>query len=207
MPMIRFTTLSGPAVPLMLDNVDTDTIIRIERLASVSRDQLGPYAMEALRLRPDGSDADSVLNRPAFRNAPILLAGRNFGCGSSREGAVWALAASGVRCVIAQSFGDIFHANCFQNGMLPIVLPPAVLAVLAHDAARGTPITVDLQTCQITLPGGDRLSFTVDALKRTALLEGLDDLSLTLRKRDAIAQWQARDRLARPWIWDPVALD
>ena len=205
--MIPFTSLCGPAVPLMLDNVDTDTIIRIERLASVSRDQLGPYAMEALRLRPDGSEADSVLNLPAFRKAPILLAGRNFGCGSSREGAVWALAASGVRCVIAQSFGDIFHANCFQNGMLPIVLPPAVLAVLAHDAGRGMAITVDLQTCQITLPGGDRLPFTVDTLKRTALLEGLDDLSLTLRKRDAIAQWQARDRLARPWIWDPVALD
>ncbi|MCA3187696.1 3-isopropylmalate dehydratase small subunit [Cupriavidus sp.] len=205
--MIPFTTLSGPAVPLMLDNVDTDTIIRIERLASFSRDQLGPYAMEALRLRPDGSEADSVLNLPAFRKAPILLAGRNFGCGSSREGAVWALAASGVRCVIAQSFGDIFHANCFQNGMLPIVLPPPVLAVLARDAGRGMAITVDLQTCQITLPGGHRLPFTVDTLKRTALLEGLDDLSLTLRKRDAIAQWQARDRLARPWIWDPVALD
>ncbi|WP_183300389.1 3-isopropylmalate dehydratase small subunit [Cupriavidus alkaliphilus] len=205
--MIPFTTLSGPAVPLMLDNVDTDTIIRIERLASVSRDLLGPYAMEALRLRPDGSEADCVLNLPAFRNAPILLAGRNFGCGSSREGAVWALAASGVRCVIAQSFGDIFHANCFQNGMLPIVLPPATMAVLADDAACGTPLTVDLQTCQITLPGGDRLPFTVNALKRTSLLEGLDDLSLTLRKRDAIAQWQARDRLARPWIWNPVALD
>lgn len=206
--MTPFTTLSGPAAPLMLDNVDTDTIIRIERLASVDRSRLGPFAMESLRLRRDGTEVpDCVLNQPAFRGAPILLAGRNFGCGSSREGAVWALAASGVRCVIAQSFGDIFHANCFQNGMLPIKLPASVLSELAGQAASGAPVTVDLQACQITLPSGAILSFTVDALKRTALLEGLDDLSLTLRKRDAISQWQARDRLARPWIWETVALN
>lgn len=206
--MPPFTTLSGPAAPLMLDNVDTDTIIRIERLGTVDREQLGPYAMEALRLRPDGTEAPNcVLNQPPFRGAPILLAGRNFGCGSSREGAVWALAASGVRCVIAQSFGDIFLANCFQNGMLPIVLAPDALAGLARAAASGAAVTVDLRTCQITRPDGDALPFTLDALKRLSLLEGMDDLSLTLRKRAAIADWQARDRLARPWIWAPVALD
>ncbi|GLC97240.1 MULTISPECIES: 3-isopropylmalate dehydratase small subunit [Cupriavidus] len=206
--MTPFTALTGTAIPLMLDNIDTDTIIRIERLSTAGRGQLGAYAMEMLRLRADGSEApDCVLNLPPFRGAPILLAGRNFGCGSSREGAVWALADSGVRCVIAESFGDIFHANCFQNGLLPIVLPRDALASLARQAVTGTVVGVDLHTCRITVSESKPIPFTIDAHRRAALLAGLDDLSLTLSKRANIAAWQMLDRAARPWIWAPVALN
>ncbi|QHJ01302.1 3-isopropylmalate dehydratase small subunit [Xylophilus rhododendri] len=204
--MTPFTTVTGPAAPLMLDNVDTDTVIRIERLAAFERGQLGPYAMEALRLRPDGSeDPGCVLNQPAFRGAPILLAGRNFGCGSSREGAVWALAGSGVRCVIAESFGDIFFNNCFQNGMLPVALPRDALDALAALAADGSAVGVDLQRNEVVFPGGRVQGFAIDPMKRAALLDGLDDVSRTLQRRDTILAWQAADRLARPWVWEPVA--
>lgn len=204
--MTPFTKVTGPAAPLMLDNVDTDTVIRIDRLAAFERDQLGPFAMEALRLRPDGSeDPGSVLNQAVFRRAPLLLAGRNFGCGSSREGAVWALAGSGVRCVIAESFGDIFFGNCFQNGMLPLSLPRAALDLLALQAREGAPVTVDLEQQRVTFPDGQIHGFSLDPTKRAALLDGLDDVSRTLRQRDTIAAWQQRDRLARPWVWQPVA--
>jgi 3-isopropylmalate/(R)-2-methylmalate dehydratase small subunit len=200
--MQSFTTVVGPAAALLRANIDTDVIVRIERLTSVARDQLGQYALEALRYRKDGSEEpDFVLNRPAFRDAPILIAGKNFGCGSSREGAVWALMAAGFRCVIAESFGDIFYNNCFQNGMLPIVLPAAAVNDLAVQAAEGAPLTIDLVTCQISTPGGDVISFEVDATRRKALLEGLDDISTTLRDRGDIIAWQVRDRAARPWIW------
>ncbi|MGJ7500340.1 3-isopropylmalate dehydratase small subunit [Variovorax sp. ZT5P49] len=204
--MQPFTTLQGIAAPLMLDNVDTDVIIRINRLTDLARDQLGPYAFEALRFRADGSeDAECVLNQPLFSSAPILLAGRNFGCGSSREGAVWALANRGIRCVIAESFGDIFIGNCFQNGVLPIVLPRETVDRLADQARSGAPVTVDLQACRIALPDGSQQSFAVDAMKRQALLDGMDDVTRTLKRRTAIAAWQATDRLVRPWIWAPVA--
>lgn len=204
--MTPFTTITGPAVPLMLDNIDTDTVIRIDRLAAFERDQLGPYAMEALRLRPDGSeDPGSVLNQAVFCRAPLLLAGRNFGCGSSREGAVWALAGSGVRCVIAESFGDIFFNNCFQNGMLPLVLPRPALDLLALQAKGGALVTVDLEEQRVTFPDGQAHTFKLDPTKRAALLDGLDDVTRTLRQRDTIAAWQQRDRLARPWVWQPVA--
>lgn len=203
--MQAFTTVHGPAIPLMLDNVDTDVIVRIERLTSLPRDQLGPYAFEALRHGPDGQeDPGCVLNQPPFRAAPVLLAGRNFGCGSSREGAVWALAARGVRCVIAESFGDIFFGNCFQNGVLPIALARPALAALAAQALDGRPMRVDLDTCTLRSPEGGQQPFSIDAMRRQALLSGLDDLSRTLQRRAAIADWQTRDRLARPWIWDPV---
>jgi 3-isopropylmalate/(R)-2-methylmalate dehydratase small subunit len=204
--MQPFTTLTGNAAPLMLDNIDTDVIIRINRLTELPRDQLGPCAFEALRFLADGSeDANCVLNKPPFRSAPILLAGRNFGCGSSREGAVWALASRGIRCVIAESFGDIFFGNCFQNGVLPIALPRAMLDRLADEAGGGASVTVDLQACCIEFPHGDRQPFAVDAMKRQALLDGMDDVTRTLQRRAAIAAWQATDRLARPWIWAPVA--
>jgi 3-isopropylmalate/(R)-2-methylmalate dehydratase small subunit len=204
--MTPFTTVTGAAAPLMLDNVDTDTVIRIERLAAFERDQLGPYAMEALRLRPDGSeDPECVLNQAAFRGAPILLAGRNFGCGSSREGAVWALAGSGVRCVVAESFGDIFFNNCLQNGMLPVTLPRPALDELASQATCGGVLSVDLEQNRVFFPDGQAHAFDLDPMKRAALLDGLDDVTRTLRQRDTIAAWQARDRLARPWVWEPVA--
>ena len=197
-----FVRVQGAAVPLMLPNVDTDVIIRIERLTSLSRDQLGPHALEALRLRADGSeDPDCVLNQPRFRQAPVLLAGPNFGCGSSREGAVWALQGLGVRCVVAPSYGDIFFNNCFQNGVLAIRLPMAQVEALARQAAHGAAFVVDLEACTLTPPDGQLLRFGVDALRREALLHGLDDIGLTLQDDALVRAWQQRDRAARPWAW------
>jgi 3-isopropylmalate/(R)-2-methylmalate dehydratase small subunit len=198
-----FTKITGPAAPLLRANIDTDVIIRIERLTGVAREQLGRYAFEALRYRKDGSDdPDFVLNRPAFRQAPILLAGENFGCGSSREGAVWALMAAGLRCVIAESFGDIFYNNCFQNGMLPVALPAAKVQELAAQAAEGAPLTVDLVKCAIATQSGEEIRFEIDASRRETLIDGLDDISRTLRQKSDIIAWQAQDRLSRSWIWN-----
>lgn len=200
--MQAFTTVTGPAAPLMLANVDTDVIVRIERLTTLDRQALGPYAFEALRYRADGSeDPGFVLNQLAFRGAPLLLADANFGCGSSREGAVWALQAIGVRCVVAPSFGDIFRANCFQNGVLPIRLPAEQVQALAKQAAGGGEFTVDLQAQRLTAPDGTTLPFDIDALRRESLLAGLDEIGLTLQHTDAITAWQANDRALRPWNW------
>lgn len=184
-------------------NIDTDVIIRIERLTSVPREQLGRYAFEALRYRIDGSeDPDFVLNRTNFRNAPIVIVGDNFGCGSSREGAVWALMAAGLRCVIAESFGDIFYNNCFQNGLLPVVLPVAAVSQLAREAANGTLLTVDLVEQKVLTPQGEAIAFDIDAQRRHALLEGLDDITLTLTRLSEIVAWQSQDRNLRSWIWN-----
>ncbi|WP_426425610.1 3-isopropylmalate dehydratase small subunit [Bradyrhizobium genosp. A] len=201
--MTPFTTVSGRAAPLMKTNIDTDVIIRIERLTSGERGELGTYALEALRYKPDGSEnPDFVLNQPKYWQAPILIAGSNFGCGSSREGAVWALMAMGLRCIIAESFGDIFLGNCFQNGLLPIRFPAtAVQSLVDESLARDEPFAVDLTRCLLTTPTGRQFVFTVDALRRESLLTGLDDVGLTLRCDDEIAQWQTVDRVARPWIW------
>lgn len=201
--MQPFTVLTGPAAWLPRANVDTDVIIRIERLTTIGdRTQLGPYAMEALRYREDGSeDPAFVLNQPAFRGAPILLAGDNFGCGSSREGAVWALQGMGVRCVIAPSFGDIFFNNCFQNGMLPIRLAPDAIEALARQCADGTAMTVDLTQCTLAAPDGSAQPFAIDPLRREGLLHGLDDIGLTLKDDALIRAWQAADRERRPWAW------
>lgn len=203
MTMTPFTAVTGAAAPLMRANVDTDVIIRIERLtAAFQRDQLGPYAFEALRLRADGSeDPACVLNQPAFLRAPVLLAAENFGCGSSREGAVWALMGLGIRCVIAPSFGDIFFNNCFQNGVLPVRLPIAQVEVLAAQCASGASVTVDLQEKAITAPDGRVSSFDIDPLRREALLHGLDDIGLTLKDDALIRAWQQADRARRPWAW------
>jgi 3-isopropylmalate/(R)-2-methylmalate dehydratase small subunit len=201
--MQPFTRIAGPAAPLLRANIDTDVIIRIERLTGVPREQLGRYAFEALRYRVDGSeDPDFALNRTNFRNAPILIAGENFGCGSSREGAVWALMAAGLRCVIAESFGDIFYNNCFQNGMLPVVLPAVTVAQLAGEAANGAPLTVDLVEQMILSPQGEAITFDIDTQRRQALLDGLDDISLTLERLPEIVAWQSHDRVSRPWIWN-----
>ena len=200
-----FTAVTGPAVPLMRPNVDTDVIIRIERLTTLGKTELGPYAFEALRRRPDGSeDADCVLNAPRFLGAPVLLAAENFGCGSSREGAVWALQGIGVRCVIAPSYGDIFWSNCFQNGVLPITLPVAQVQALAAQCESGAPVTVDLRTCTVAAPDGQAMAFTIDPLRREALLHGLDDIGLTLKDDALIRAWQAADRQRRPWAWSPA---
>lgn len=197
-----FTVVTGAAPALLRGNLDTDIIIRIDRLAALKRDELGPYAMEALRYRPDGSaDPGFILNQPAFCGAPFLLAGENFGCGSSREGAVWALQGIGVRCVIAPSFGDIFFSNCFQNGVLPIRLPAAQIEVLAAACAGGAPLQVDLGQCLLTAPTGEVMPFTIDPMRREGLLNGLDDIGLTLKEDALICAWQREDRQRRPWAW------
>ncbi|MEI9988677.1 MAG: 3-isopropylmalate dehydratase small subunit [Rhizomicrobium sp.] len=197
--MQPFTTVTGAAIPLPRSNIDTDVIIRIERLTQGG--DLGLYAFEVLRYRPDGSpDPASVFNEPRFAGASILLAGRNFGCGSSREGAVTALMAMGLRCVIAPSFGDIFFANCFRNGMLPVVLPEETVGLLAAQARDGD-FTVDLKARTIHAPSGESLAFQVDPLQREGLLEGLDEIGLTLKWADDIAAWQKTDRAAHPWVW------
>ena len=200
-----FTVLTGAAIPLMRSNVDTDVIIRIERMTALPKEQWGQWALEPLRYRADGSeDPESILNQPRFRNAPILLAGANFGCGSSREPAVTALQGMGIRCVIAPSFGDIFFANCFQNGLLPIHMELAQVEQLAAQCADGAALTVDLQHCMAVAPDGGELSFSVDPMRRESLLTGLDDIGLTLKDDALITAWQQADRLRRPWAW-PLA--
>ena len=202
--MTPFTVVTGSAAPLMLNNVDTDVILRIERLTSTPADGLGPYALEALRFHPDGTEVDDfVLNRQAFRGAPILLAGANFGCGSSREGAVWALQALGIRCIIAVSYGDIFYGNCFQNGVLPVRLPAEQIEALADLSTTGASFTVDLMRNTITAPDSSTWPFTIQPLLRETLLEGLDQIGLTLKQADAIDAWEQAETAARPWTMRP----
>jgi 3-isopropylmalate/(R)-2-methylmalate dehydratase small subunit len=203
--MAPFTVHTGVAVPLLTDNIDTDVIIRIDRIAKYARDGLGPFALEALRRLPDGSEnPDCILNAPAYRNASILLTGDNFGCGSSRENAVWALMAMGLRVVIAPGFGDIFFGNCFQNGMLPIRLPPETVAALARELTAKpdqSRLTVNLETLRIHSPGGTEIPFEIEPLRQRMLLEGLDPIGLTLTYEGEIAQFQAQDRQKRPWLY------
>jgi len=200
--MTPFTTVVGAAVPLLMDNVDTDVVIRIERLTALSKHELGPYAFEVLRHDADGRvNAHSPFDQAQFKQAPILLTGPNFGCGSSREGAVWALQGLGIRCVIAPSFGDIFYSNCFQNGVLPLRLPYDVVKRLAAQTSDGQEMTVDLTACTVTAPNGDALSFEVEAPRRRALLLGLDDIGMTLQQDGVIRAWQNNDRMRRPWVW------
>jgi 3-isopropylmalate/(R)-2-methylmalate dehydratase small subunit len=197
-----FTVVRGAAVPLMRSNVDTDVIIRIERMTALPKEAWGHWALEPLRYREDGSeDTESILNQPRFRDAPILLAGPNFGCGSSREPAVTALQGLGLRCIVAPSFGDIFFANCFQNGVLPIRLELPQVKALAAQAGSGAALTVDLESRVVVAPDGTRFPFEVDALRREALLQGLDDIGLTLRDEVLITAWQQADRARRPWAW------
>jgi 3-isopropylmalate/(R)-2-methylmalate dehydratase small subunit len=206
--MEKFTALTAVAAPLLRPNINTDILIRIERLMYIPRGQLAKYCFEAWRYLPDGSeDPDFVLNKPAYRGAKILIGGPNFACGSSREAAVWSLWDLGVRCVIAPSFGDIFFNNCFQNGMLPIALPADVVAELGEEAARagkganGAPFTIDLEQQLILTPSGRQVPFEVDAARRQALLEGLDEIQMTLARGADIAKFQANDRARRPWIY------
>jgi len=197
--MDKFTVLTAVAAPFPRDNVDTDTIIRIERCTGTPKEELGRYAFEMARYLPDGADnPDFVLNQPRYRGAQILVCGEFFGTGSSREMAVWALAGMGIRCLIAPSFGQIFYGNCFQNGVLPITLPPATAAALmrqASDPAAG-PFSVDLGRQTIN---GD-IGFEIGVRRRKMLLEGLDEIALTLAMDAKIAAYQTADRERRPWI-------
>ena len=198
--MERFTVLTDVAAPLMRDNIDTDTIIPIHRQVGTNiRGTLGRWCFSNLRYQADGSEEPGfVFNQAPFRSASIVLAGRNFGCGSSREGAVWAMQEMGLACVVAPSFGDIFFNNCFQNGLLPVVLEEQAIAALARQAPA--PVTVSLEACTVTAPSGECWTFAIEKRRRTALLQGLDEIGTTLTRADRIARFQAADARRRPWI-------
>jgi 3-isopropylmalate/(R)-2-methylmalate dehydratase small subunit len=201
--MDKFTVLTGVAAPLPVINIDTDKIIPARHLKSVERTGFGKFLFEPMRFRPDGTEnPDFVLNKPAYRNAKLLVAGENFGCGSSREHAPWALLDFGIRCVIAPSFADIFFNNCFQNGVLPIKLPAATVALLMDDAQKGANarLTIDLERQTITRPDGSTVAFDIDPFRKHCLLNGLDDIGLTLQKETAIAGYEAKQRAALPWV-------
>ena len=202
--MDKFIRLTGAAAPLMRSNVDTEVVIPIHRLIGFSAAELGRFAFEPWRYAADGSEnPDFPLNQLRYRQAKILVAGENFGCGSSREHAVWALHAFGLRCVIAPSFGDIFFANCFQNGVLPIRLAKDEVDRLAAEieAAAAPTVTVDLEAQTITTPAGRVIAFDIDGERRHGLLQGLDEIGLTLELDPAIRAHQKRDRVERPWIY------
>jgi 3-isopropylmalate/(R)-2-methylmalate dehydratase small subunit len=201
-----FDKLMAIAAPIMRSNIDTDVIIRIERLVGNSvRGTLGKWAFGSLRYLPDGSEnPEFVLNREPYRHAEILITGPNFGCGSSREGAVWSLQEMGVRAIIGSSFGDIFFANCFQNGILPIVLDKEVVDKLAAEVqtTQGAGrIGIDLEAQTITSPSRGEYRFEIDPRRREGLLKGLDEVSLTQQRDDEIRAFQAADRTARPWVY------
>jgi 3-isopropylmalate/(R)-2-methylmalate dehydratase small subunit len=200
--MEKFTTLSGVAAPLPMVNVDTDMIIPKQFLKTIKRTGLGVHLFDELRRTPDGKEiGDFVLNQPLFRDASILIAGANFGCGSSREHAPWALADYGLRAIIAPSFSDIFVNNCFQNGMLPIVLPEYVVAELMKEASKGAnhTFTIDLPGQRIIRPDGEDIAFEVDPFRKECLLNGLDDIGLTLKRSEKISVFEDKQRAAQPW--------
>jgi 3-isopropylmalate/(R)-2-methylmalate dehydratase small subunit len=201
-----FKRLSAIAAPILRSNIDTDVIIRIERLVGNSvRGTLGKWAFGSLRYLADGSEnPEFILNREPYRRAEILVTGPNFGCGSSREGAVWSLEEMGVRAIIGSGFGDIFFANCFQNGILPVVVDKTIVDGLAAEieATQGAGrVSIDLETQTITAPSGHQHSFEIDQRRRDGLLKGLDEVALTLQRDDQIRAFQTADRAARPWIY------
>ncbi len=201
--MERFTTLTGVAAPLDKINVDTDAIIPKIHLRTIKRTGLGAALFEEWRFREDGSEnPDFVLNQPPYRDAKILIAGENFGCGSSREHAPWALLDFGIRCVIAPSFADIFFNNAFKNGILLITLPKEQVEALMADARdRENPeLTIDLERQEIRRPNGAVVPFEIDPFRKRCLLEGLDDIGLTLEREAAIAEFEAQRRATQPWL-------
>ncbi len=201
--MEKFNKLSGVAAPMPLVNIDTDMIIPKQFLKTIKRSGLGVNLFDEMRYNDDGSEKpDFVLNRPAYRDAQIIVAGDNFGCGSSREHAPWALLDFGIRCVISTSFADIFYNNCFKNGILPIALPPEQVAVLMKDAEKGqnARISVDLESQEVTAADGEVFSFEIDPFKKHCLMNGLDDIGLTLGKVDSIDSFEEQAAQARPWV-------
>ncbi|MGR3662424.1 MAG: 3-isopropylmalate dehydratase small subunit [Paracoccaceae bacterium] len=201
--MEKFETITGVAAPMPLVNIDTDMIIPKQYLKTIKRSGLGVNLFDEMRYDNDGNEiADFVLNKPAYRNSEIIVGGDNFGCGSSREHAPWALLDFGIRCVISTSYADIFYNNCFKNGILPIVLPKEQVDMLMKEAERGANarITVNLETQEISTSDGEVIKFEVDAFKRKCLLEGLDDIALTLEKSAAIDTFEAEVNTQRPWV-------
>ena len=200
--MDKFTTLTGIAAPYPVINIDTDMIIPKDYLKTIKRTGLGVGLFAEARYKDDGSEnPDFVLNKPAYRKSQILVAGDNFGCGSSREHAPWALLDFGIRSVISTSFADIFYNNCFKNGILPIVVSPEDLEKLMDDASRGSnaTVTVDLEAQEIHGPDGGTIKFDIDAFKKHCLLNGLDDIGLTLAKSGEIDTYEKKTANSRPW--------
>jgi 3-isopropylmalate/(R)-2-methylmalate dehydratase small subunit len=202
--MDKFVKLTGVAAPLPLRNIDTDMIIPKQFLKTIKRTGLGKSLFFEMRYdNATGAEiADFVLNKPAYRNATILVTGENFGCGSSREHAPWALLDFGIRCVIAPDFADIFYNNCFQNGILPIRIPQADVDKLMEDAQRGSnaTVTVDLEAQEIRGPDGGVIRFEIDPFRKHCLLNGLDAVGLTMQKQDAIRTYEEKAASARPWL-------
>jgi 3-isopropylmalate/(R)-2-methylmalate dehydratase small subunit len=200
--MDKFTTLTGIAAPMPLVNIDTDMIIPKQFLKTIQRSGLGKNLFDEMRYTQDGQEIpDFVLNQPAYRKSQIIVAGDNFGCGSSREHAPWALLDFGIRCVISTSFADIFYNNCFKNGILPVVLPQEAVNHLMDDARKGenARITVDLESQTVTASDGTTFAFEVDPFKKHCLLNGLDDIGLTLEKVSAIDSFEKKNAALRPW--------
>jgi 3-isopropylmalate/(R)-2-methylmalate dehydratase small subunit len=201
--MQKFETLTGVAAPLPIDNIDTDMIIPKQYLKTILRTGLGKGLFSEMRYKDDGSEnPDFVLNKPAYRHAQILVAGDNFGCGSSREHAPWALLDFGVRCVISTDFADIFYNNCFKNGILPVRVSPEDLVKLMDDAERGAnaTLTVDLAAQEIRGPDGGMVKFEVEPFRKHCLMEGLDDIGLTLVETPAISAYESKAKTAQPWL-------
>jgi 3-isopropylmalate/(R)-2-methylmalate dehydratase small subunit len=203
MMMEKFTVLEGVAAPMKMRNIDTDRVIPKQYLKTIKRTGLGKGLFAEMRYDADGSEnPDFVLNKPAYRNAKIIVAGDNFGCGSSREHAPWALLDYGIRCVISTSFADIFYNNCFKNGVLPIKVSPEDLEKLFDDADRGAnaTLTIDLVRQEIRGPDGGMVKFDIDPFRKHCLLNGLDDIGLTMVKADKISDYEQSAKASRPWV-------
>ncbi|MDP8995688.1 MAG: 3-isopropylmalate dehydratase small subunit [Pseudomonadota bacterium] len=201
--MQKFEVLNGVAAPMNIVNVDTDMIIPKQFLKTIKRTGLGKFLFSEMRYTQDGVEMpDFVLNKPAYRKAEILVAGDNFGCGSSREHAPWALLDFGIRCVISTSFADIFYNNCFKNGILPIRVTPEQLKLLMDDASRGAnaTLTIDLPNQEIRGPDGGTVKFEIDAFRKHCLLNGLDDIALTMEKADSITSFEKKNATSHPWL-------
>jgi 3-isopropylmalate/(R)-2-methylmalate dehydratase small subunit len=200
--MDKFTTLRGVAAPMPMVNIDTDMIIPKNFLKTIKRTGLKEGLFYEMRWTADGQKKDFILDQPAYQNAKIIVAGPNFGCGSSREHAPWALLDFGIRCVISEGFADIFYNNCFKNGILPIKVPKEVIDKLMDDASRGSNaiIEVDLEKQEIKGPDGGTVHFEIDAFRKHCLLEGLDDIGLTMEKRSEIDDFEARQKDSQPWL-------
>jgi 3-isopropylmalate/(R)-2-methylmalate dehydratase small subunit len=201
--MEKFTTITGIAAPMPLVNIDTDMIIPKQFLKTIKRSGLGANLFDEMRFDRQGNEiADFILNKDAYRSAEIIVAGENFGCGSSREHAPWAIKDFGISCIISSSFADIFYNNCFKNGILPIVLPEADIAVVMKDAEKGANarMSIDLEAQTVTTSDGEVFSFEVDRFKKHCLMSGLDDIGLTLDKQDHIDAFEAQAAQTRPWV-------
>jgi 3-isopropylmalate/(R)-2-methylmalate dehydratase small subunit len=201
--MEKFTTLRGVAAPMPMVNIDTDMIIPKNFLKTIKRTGLKDGLFYELRWTADGQKKDFILDQPAYQDAKIIVAGPNFGCGSSREHAPWALLDFGIRCVISESFADIFYNNCFKNGILPIKVPKEIIDKLLDDASRGSNaiIEVDLEKQEIKGPDGGTVHFDIDPFRKRCLIEGLDDIGLTMEKKTEIDDFETRQKDSQPWLY------